>query len=474
MVASLGEELLASLGDWLNISVVSPRNDATPAAASTPSDWQKQDLVGIIRGGLAVKGGEKSQIVHLTFDSTDPEFAADVVNATSEAYIEMSLDASLGLRKSRRLLAHGAGRGLAAAGGGSEAPPAGLSVQREAGGYRAPAGAFQQPGWKRSTANSFVPSQRPRSWPSATAPNIRPWWRRGAEVAELNERLQAEKNQAVSSQEKSFILAKLERDVATNRQLYEQFLTKNKESDIASQYDIDNVRVIDRAMAPAFPYKPNRQRIVIIYLIGGLAIGVLLAWLREHIDNTYKTPEDVENHLGSPVLGVVPLLKKPRLKGRVVPERHYILDPRSSFAESVNHIRTSILFSNFDKQPQIILATSAVQGEGKTTLSTNLSLAFSPARADAAARCRPAQTPRRGNIRCASARRSDRCGRGAVQCSGSDLPRSRSRESVHHEERHPAAQSFGTAVFAEIQAPCWKNCASGSGTSCSIPRRCFR
>jgi capsular exopolysaccharide synthesis family protein len=76
------------------------------------------------------------------------------------------------------------------------------------------------------------------------------------------------------------------------------------------------------------------------------------------------------------VLGVVPLLKKGGKHAQVA-ERFFINESKSTFAESINHVRTGVLFSHVDDPPKTVLVTSAIQGEGKTTLSSNLALAFS-------------------------------------------------------------------------------------------------
>jgi succinoglycan biosynthesis transport protein ExoP len=175
---------------------------------------------------------------------------------------------------------------------------------------------------------------------------------------------------------KAFQMSQLEREVETSRQLYETFLARFKEADVADEYDVPNARVIDRAIVPTTPFKPNRKRIVMISIVIGLGIGIALAFLRDYLDSTFKTKEDVENYLGLPVIGLVPLMKSgPMTRSSI--ERIMLTDPRSPFAEAINDIRTGILFSHIDHPPKVVLVTSAVPDEGKTTLASNLALAFS-------------------------------------------------------------------------------------------------
>lgn len=174
---------------------------------------------------------------------------------------------------------------------------------------------------------------------------------------------------------KAFELRQLEREVDANRNLYETFLARFKEADVADEYDMPNARIIDRAIIPSQPFKPNRTRMVLIAVIIGGAIGMLIAFLRDHLDNTFKTKEDVEEKLDLPVVGMLPRLNAGYLKNGIV-ERQVLCDPHSPFAEAINDIRTAILFSHIDEPSKVMLITSSVPGEGKTTLASNLALAF--------------------------------------------------------------------------------------------------
>ena len=97
--------------------------------------------------------------------------------------------------------------------------------------------------------------------------------------------------------------------------------------------------------------------------------------LRDHLDNTFKTKEDVEKNLELPVIGMLPRVNR-GVAGKFGVERHVLTEPRSPFAEAINDVRTAILFSQFDAATKVVLITSAVPDEGKTTLASNLALAF--------------------------------------------------------------------------------------------------
>jgi polysaccharide biosynthesis transport protein len=147
------------------------------------------------------------------------------------------------------------------------------------------------------------------------------------------------------------------------------------EADVSGDYDASNVRIIDRATVPDFPIKPRVSLIIAAALIAGLFFGVVLAFLREALGNIFNTPDQIESELNIPSLGITPLVKN--TKKSVAPEKQYIADQRSTFAEAINTIRTGLLFSDIDNPPKTVLITSTVGSEGKTTLAINLAVAFS-------------------------------------------------------------------------------------------------
>ena len=174
---------------------------------------------------------------------------------------------------------------------------------------------------------------------------------------------------------KVFDLAKLEMDVATNREIYDMLLTRVKEADLNKDSERVIVKVIDAATVPTSPYKPDLKKIVSKWLMIGLFIGTILAFMRDSMDTTMKTGEDLKERLGLNVLGIFPELSKRDLDG-YAPERIISEKPRSGISEAFNNIRTNIIFSSSNEPPQVIAVTSAVASEGKTTISNNLGIAM--------------------------------------------------------------------------------------------------
>lgn len=196
-----------------------------------------------------------------------------------------------------------------------------------------------------------------------------------AQELRLHELIAQQQSEMRKVSGKSFQLKQLERDVETNRDLYQMYLARFKEADVVDEYDVPDAKIIDRAIIPTTPFKPNRKRMVMISVVLGLGVGVALAFLRNHLDNTFKTKEDVENKLNLPVIGMIPKIRsKPLNKNSS--ERLVLNEPRSPFAEAINDVRTAILFSRIDSPPKVVLITSPVPGEGKTNLALNLAMAF--------------------------------------------------------------------------------------------------
>jgi capsular exopolysaccharide synthesis family protein len=198
------------------------------------------------------------------------------------------------------------------------------------------------------------------------------------EIARDNERaLQKEvaesKNSVQSINRKEFELAALERAVATNRQIYELFLNRFRETRASRDLQANAVaRVSDEARPSQYPVKPKKEQVISIALVLGLLVGALVALLLERLDNTLKSADDVEEKLGQPMLTTLPLLHGDEAK---TVGRHYLEDPKSVFSEAIRTARTGVLLSAADTPQVTVLVTSSVPDEGKTAVAVNLALA---------------------------------------------------------------------------------------------------
>jgi len=196
-----------------------------------------------------------------------------------------------------------------------------------------------------------------------------------AQAVKLEGEFEALKGRVQDVNRKEFTLRSLKRDVETDRQLYDMFLTRFKETDQGADVESTNARVIDPAQVPAGPIKPQKTRIIAVAVILALMVGVGLALLIEYLDNTLKSAQDVEESLQLPTLGTVPRLSRRRRK-RMVPERMFVDQPKSEFAEAIRTVRTGVVLSNVDDPHRVVLVTSSIPGEGKTTVAINLAMAL--------------------------------------------------------------------------------------------------
>ncbi len=177
-------------------------------------------------------------------------------------------------------------------------------------------------------------------------------------------------------------LRELERDAQSNRVLYESLLNRFKEAEQQTSLQNAESRIIAPALKPSTPSYPNKKRFMILALLSGLAFGIGTALLLEHIENGFTTIEQVEQTLQLPVLAMVPQLSERdrTIEDRVVPIAEYVaMRPLSRFGESIRSVRVSTQMSNVDDPPKLVLVTSSVPSEGKTTMM--LSLAASAAAA---------------------------------------------------------------------------------------------
>jgi succinoglycan biosynthesis transport protein ExoP len=216
---------------------------------------------------------------------------------------------------------------------------------------------------------------------------------RGASQREmlLQQALDAQKTEANSTAEKLVQYNILKREADTDKDLYDGMLQKLKEAGIQAGLRSSNIRVVDPALVPSAPSRPQKARNILLGLLVGLVGGVGLALLREYMDNTIKTPDDIEMLARLPSLAVVPAfaagnghstgrisrLLKPAGNG-TTKEGHVELVshnmPQSQMSEAFRALRTSLLLSQAEHPPQVILVTSALPHEGKTTCAVNLAV----------------------------------------------------------------------------------------------------
>lgn len=209
----------------------------------------------------------------------------------------------------------------------------------------------------------------------------------------------------------------LKREVDTNRELYDNLLQKGKEARLSAAMQASPIRVVDRAIPPSTPFKPNHAKNSVIGLFLGLVAGGAFILARDRLDRTIKGPGDAEFHLQIRELGLIPAAGvrgiKPAGKGRLRlkirrespaqssagmlgiqseasdPHRNgsmtqidnesllHLSDEDSHIAESFRSVLTSILFgARGASPPRCIVITSAFPQEGKSSVVSNLAAAI--------------------------------------------------------------------------------------------------
>lgn len=179
----------------------------------------------------------------------------------------------------------------------------------------------------------------------------------GKRETELKGAIEAQKTQAASQSRKATELEALKKEAQSANSLYDMLLQKLKETDIAASIRSNNVSVIEKAYAPRSPIRPDKRRIATVGVLLGLILGVGLVVARDLIDNTVKSPEDVERYLRLDLLTAVPRYDDSNV--------HLV-------TEAYQSLRTALIFGRRDDAGQVVLITGTAPQEGKTTTLVNL------------------------------------------------------------------------------------------------------
>jgi polysaccharide biosynthesis transport protein len=194
---------------------------------------------------------------------------------------------------------------------------------------------------------------------------------------------------AVDLNMKEIEFHRLDRERAENEKLYEMLLSRMKDADLARMMRANNLRVVETAGLPGAPILPRVSLNVALGLMGGMLFGFLLAWIREQLDSSVKTPDDIEQKLGVTFLGLLPELDEAELpRGRrsgrrpgakiplEIPELVVHARPLSGVSEAARSIRTNLMFMSPDRPCRKLLVSSAAPAEGKTTVACSIAIAL--------------------------------------------------------------------------------------------------
>lgn len=194
-----------------------------------------------------------------------------------------------------------------------------------------------------------------------------------AKEAGLRNQYAQGKGEAITLSEKGVQYGILKREVETNQQMYEALLKKIKETSLVEEVKSFNIYIVDRAEVPRGPIRPRKMFNILLSVVAGLFGGIGIAFFIEYIDNTFKSPDDIEKKLDLPLLGVVPVIKKSDVGEGVKIETYAHTHQKSNISEAYKALRTSLLLSSVDPVKSQVV-TSVIEGEGKTTTAINLAI----------------------------------------------------------------------------------------------------
>jgi succinoglycan biosynthesis transport protein ExoP len=202
----------------------------------------------------------------------------------------------------------------------------------------------------------------------------------------LKQLMEQQKKEAIELSKIEVEYKPLQRSAEQEDKMYGIIAARQKEIDITGPMKTNNVRVLERAIVPGIPVRPRPVQNLFLGLMIGLGTGIALAFAIEALDNTLKTQQDVEQFLGTPVLGLVPVIggspgAEALQQGDNLRERDLgvFLDPKSVAAECCRSIRTNILFMSPDRPLKTMVVTSPSPQEGKTTTAINLGVTMAEA-----------------------------------------------------------------------------------------------
>ena len=195
-----------------------------------------------------------------------------------------------------------------------------------------------------------------------------------AEERSLSANLNQQKIEAQALNRAGIEYGVLERDTTADRQMFEALLKRTQETGVSEELTSGNIRIVDLAETPSGPVSPNVFNNLMMGLFGGLVLAIGLAFTLEYADDRIKNPDELKKYLGLPFLGMVPALFEKRASAPLISD-----GVPGVFSESFRSIRTNVLFSSTEEGGRLLVVTSSAPGEGKTVVSSNLSVALAQA-----------------------------------------------------------------------------------------------
>ena len=192
-----------------------------------------------------------------------------------------------------------------------------------------------------------------------------------AKEAELQQQVSQLEQQAGGLGQQEVELRQLQREAQSTQAIYEDFLSRSQE--LREQQDIQqpDARILSPSSVSPDKVYPRYRLTMIVAILVGLGIGVVAIGLLERLDDSLRSGEQIEHLTGRPLVGMIPRLARRKLR-QFTPARFAIENPTSAYAEALRSAFTAITLASVDEPPRVILVTSSLPGEGKSTFACSL------------------------------------------------------------------------------------------------------
>jgi capsular exopolysaccharide synthesis family protein len=347
--------LLSKVADSLGLKAGNPHKGADPV----------KKLLKIVK----VKPVKNSQLVEISAEDPVPEMAAKIVNTLADEYIRQNLERNINTANEAALWLSRRTEEQRQKLRDSE-----LALQR----YREEHNISILPQITGEDAIEDIKAEYARLQ-ALLANYSQRYTDEHPEVIELKAQINSLRNKIqgledVDMGKETMEYRVLEREVQSNKRMYEILLTRLKEIDLSSSLNVNNISIIDRAEIPKKPAKPRVMLNIVLALIAGMVGGISLGFFVDYLDTTIKSPEDVKEILESRFLGAIPDIEQ---EDEIKRDKIMQIESKSPIAEAYRSLRTTVLNCiPHGQEIKAILITSAEPQAGKTMTATNLAIAL--------------------------------------------------------------------------------------------------
>lgn len=357
--------------------------------ARPASEVQRNQVIDSFLQRLAVRSAGRSRVIDISFSANDPVQAAKIANSIADLYLTAQLETKFEATRRASAFLDDRLEQLRKDAESAELAVDRFRSQNSQGASDADRQRLADLDNQIVAATSALDQARGRLQQLYTlqgggAPDADTGWlsdplqKAEAEVTAAERNLTALKQQQQSLEssatdpgEAAVQLRTLEKDAQASRALFETFLNRSKQTREQQGLEQADARLVSKADVPVAPSFPDNSLFLLIALAGGLGLALALAFVSEQLDSGFRSSDQIESQLGLPAISMMPSLRSIGVKD-ITPEAYIMAKPNSSFAESVRMLRTSLLLSNVDAPPRILLLTSALPAEGKTTVALTL------------------------------------------------------------------------------------------------------